>query len=487
MKRWAVMDGRRLTVFAYLIVGCAMAGCAVPQKPGNGKLMHLVENTTHGGYYLYLPEDYVKRNGQRPGGERWPLVMTFHGLRPYDDAGPQIREWQQEADRYSFIVCAPELMTCDTLVMVPPLTTADKPSVARDERVVLAIMDDIFRRTQADPTRVLATSFSSGGYIAHFMVNRHPERFSCVAVRQSNFSSAMLDSRQVPKYRDMKIAVFFGQNDFPICREESTEAVAWYRQHRFDVTAKYVEGLGHQRTPETAAAFFARVIGAEPNSPPPLGGLVMHDVAPGGLLNREGPAAIARPAESASPARLATAANRPPSRSGSNAIFPTTRPAPTTPRPIAPAVELASATPTNLAAPVPPPAPVVSTPPAQKYFPTYKPAPPAPRRTPSRSIPLRSAAVKPAPAEIRLSTSVGVTPLWVSYRLEIPESLRRGATVLWTDNGKPIGTAMSGYTVMRDVGEHRLEALLITADDRELRVSETVTVLPRLTSRPVAN
>ncbi len=481
------MDGRKWLALMALAAGFATAGCAVPQKPGNGKLMHIVERETGGGYFLYLPEDYVKRDGQRPGGERWPLVVTFHGLRPYDDAGPQIREWQEEADRYGFIVCAPELQTCDTLVIVPPLNTADKPSVVRDEKVTLAIVDDIFRRTQADPTRVLATSFSSGGYLAHYMVNRHPERFSCIAVRQSNFSSEMMDPRQVPKYRDMKVAIFFGENDFAICREESTEAVAWYRQHRFDTTAKTVGGLGHERTPQTAAAFFARVVGVEPKTPPPFGAIVLHDVMPLTPARPEPTPVVARPSEASSPARLATATDRPPARYGTNAIFaPTTRPAPT--RPPAQTAELAAATPRSPAPAAPPPV-IASAPPPQKYTSTYKPAPPAPQRTPPRTVPLRSAEPpEPAsPATIRLSSNFGVAPLWVSYRLELPEELQKGSSVLWTDNGRPISTAFSGYAVLRDAGAHRLEALVITADDREIRVSQIINVLPKLSTRPVAN
>lgn len=443
--------------------------------------MYLTEGSTRAKYFLYLPEEYVKQNGQKPGGGRWPLVMTFHGLRPYDDANPQIREWQEEADRYGFIICAPELQTCDTLVIVPPLKTADRPFVRRDDQAIIAIMDDICRRTQADPTRVLATSFSSGGYIAHYMVNRHPERFSCIAVRQSNFSSEMLDPRQVPKYRDMKIGIFFGEHDFAICRDESTEAVAWYRQHRFDVTAKYVGGLGHERTPQTAAAYFARIIGVEPRTPPPLGTLVMHDVMPMGASYSD-TSALVRAAEARSASRIPTPADKAPARSGTNAIFPATRPT----RPPAQRTELAMASPRSTP-PLPPPAVAPGSPAPQKYAPTYKPVPQAPRRTPTRSVPLRTTgSTETGSAELHLSATIGVAPLWISYRVDVPEAMRRGCSVLWTDNGRPLSTAMSGYTVMRDIGEHRLEALVITPDDRELRVSETVTVLPKLTTRPVA-
>jgi len=284
----------------------------------------------------------------------------------------------------------------------------------------------------------------------------------------------MMDVRQVSKYRGMKVAIFFGENDFGICREESTEAVAWYRQHRFDVTAKYVEGLGHERTPQTAAAFFAQVIGVEPKSPPPLGTLVMHDLpgAAGGY-----PASLA----SASPRGPAGIAARPPGlppRADKNAIFP-------------PGTGPEHGAGAGLAAPAPrAPLPVASTTGhrgQQPYAVQYKPAPRAPAVTPARTIPLRSGPVaEQEGVRLRVSATIGVTPLWVSYGVEMPEEMRNGSSVLWTDNGHPISTAHSGYRWMRETGEHRLEALVITRDDREFRVSESVTVLPKLTSRPVA-
>lgn len=262
-----------------LVLLASQSGCVVPQAPGQGKVLHRVEPETKSGYWLYLPEDYVAHNGRRADRQRWPLVVTFHGMRPWDDAGPQIREWQQEADRYGFIVIAPELRTCDSLMQYP-LRDANLSYVQADEKGVLAIMDEVFRTTNADPSRVLATSWSSGGYLAHFMVNRHPERFSCLAVKQSNFSDALLNPLQVPRYRQMRIAVFFGENDLPACREESVRAVEWYRQYRFNVQAKYVTGLGHERTPQTAAAFFASSAGVTPKTPPSLGTMVLKDISP---------------------------------------------------------------------------------------------------------------------------------------------------------------------------------------------------------------
>ena len=247
------------TVFRAAVVTAAtlVAGCAVPQGPGKGKLMNLVESTSGRHYWLYLPQRYPTEAPPGESDSRWPLVVTLHGMKPFDSYSAQIREWQQQADAYGLIVCAPNLHTSD-LFMELPLKHVHS-YVERDERMILNMMDQVLRRTDADPSRVLITSWSSGGYLAHYMLNRHPHRFTCLAVRQSNFSETILDPRYADLYARTPIAIFFGQNDFAICREESRRAVAWYRDRGFSVTAYLVEGLGHERTPQTAANYFARV------------------------------------------------------------------------------------------------------------------------------------------------------------------------------------------------------------------------------------
>jgi len=66
------MEGNRWALLIAVAAGCALAGCAVPQRPGSGKAIHLVEGETNAGYWLYLPEDYVKTDGQRPDGQGGP-------------------------------------------------------------------------------------------------------------------------------------------------------------------------------------------------------------------------------------------------------------------------------------------------------------------------------------------------------------------------------------------------------------------------------
>ncbi|MCZ6697927.1 MAG: hypothetical protein O7D94_03230, partial [Planctomycetota bacterium] len=264
----AMRHARILGVTTVIIALAPLAGCAVPQGRGEGKYMYLQEPTTKAWYHFYLPVDYVKNRGVHPVKSRklWPLVMTFHGMKPYDNAHPQEREWEKEADFYGYIVCAPELKTCDSFMEYP--LTKEHDYVLQDRRNVMAIMDHVFATTRADPKAVLATSWSCGGYLAHYFANRFPKRFSCIATRLSNFSAALLKDSMIRHYRQMPVAIFIGDGDFQKCRSESQEAVAWYKARDFAVVrGKMIDNMGHRRIPQTAAAFFAEQLGIRPLRP----------------------------------------------------------------------------------------------------------------------------------------------------------------------------------------------------------------------------
>ncbi|MEK6642799.1 MAG: hypothetical protein AABZ08_02735 [Planctomycetota bacterium] len=262
------MSTKQLSLFVFLGL-VVPTGCAIPQPRGLGTYARIQEPSTQAWYHLYLPVDYVKSNGRRPVSpfKKWPLVMTFHGMKPYDNAHPQEREWEAQADMYGYIVCAPELHTCDSFMEFP--LTKEHDYVLEDKRNVLAIMDHIFSTTAADPTKVLSTSWSSGGYLAHYFVNRFPDRFFCVATRLSNFSAKLMVEDNVPLYRDrIPVAVFIGDGDFAACKRESQEAVAWYQAREFRVVrSMMIEHMGHGRIPQTAAAFFADQLGIQPLHP----------------------------------------------------------------------------------------------------------------------------------------------------------------------------------------------------------------------------
>lgn len=260
----------KIPLLIFAVIGLSVhAGCVVPQPRGIGQYARVQEPSSRAWYHLYLPADYVKSNGGDADAQfkKWPLVVTFHGMKPYDSARSQEREWEQQADIYGYIVCAPELETCDSFMEFP--LTREHDYVLEDKRNVIAIMDHIFATTAADPEKVLSTSWSSGGYLAHYFANRFPDRFSCVATRLSNFSARLMVEDTVPLYRDrVHVAVFMSDGDFPACKRESQEAAAWYQAREFRVVrALMVDDMGHRRIPQTAASFFAEQLGSQPLHP----------------------------------------------------------------------------------------------------------------------------------------------------------------------------------------------------------------------------
>jgi len=418
-------------------------GCAVPQRKGAGKLERIVEPTTKRGYWLYLPKDYVAADEDGRRARRWPLVVTFHGMKPFDNARPQAGEWQEEADRYGFVVVAPELRAFHMFGQFPLRTI--NAAFRSDELATLAVLDHVFQNTHADPSNVLSTSWSSGGYMAHYVLNQHPDRFTCLAVRQSNFSPAVLNPELTKRSPYHPILIINTQNDFPICRRESKEAVQWYESHGYKNDFwVLIKDKGHERTPDLAAYFFALVSGAQPNSPAAV--LVGRQAIDG---NEEGIAFLSgKMSDFHSPpaprvaarAQVAGHAETPLRNTGFG-------------RPARGLVGQAPA----------------ETPPENVGAATGEPIAAVPRRAAPRS-----------PLKIGVSSAIGIEPLHLGFWADCPANWRETADFLWTLNGQPIGNGVNGQRTLAEAGEHTLGVLAVTAQGEEYRATRTIRVLPRL-------
>lgn len=416
-------------------------GCAVPQPRGDGRLQRVVEPTTERGYWLYLPKEYVAGGDRGLRARRWPLVVTFHGMKPFDSARPQAREWQQEADRYGYVVVAPELRAFHLFGQFP--LRKINSAFRSDEQATLAILDHVLRTTRADPGNVLSTSWSSGGYMAHYMLNRYPDRFTCLAVRQSNFSATVLNPEITKRSIYHPILILYTQNDFGICKRESQEAVQWYTAHGYK--NKYwsvIRNEGHERTPDLAAQFFARVAGVEANSPPP--DLVSRQAIDG---NAEGIAFLSGEVGSFESPPTPRLASRQGARAGRQTPAPNTLWSPT-------ARAEDDASPDSADVPTPP------------------------RRT--GAVPRRD--IRRSPLKIRVSSAIGIEPLHLAFSVECPTSWHESADFLWTLDGQPIGKGVSGQKTLATAGEHTLGVLVVTAQGEEHRATRTIRVLPRLES-----
>jgi len=529
------------------------AGCAVPQPRGQGLYQYIKEPSKGGWYHFYLPVDYVRNQGVHPHDSRkkWPLVMTFHGMKPYDNARPQEREWEYEADLYGYIVCAPELSSSYSFMQYP--LVEEKSYVLNDREKVMAIMDHVFSTTKADPKAVLATSWSCGGYLAHYFVNRFPSRFTCLATRLSNFSSELLIEDTVPAYRDLPVAVFIGDGDFAACKSESEKAVAWYLARNFRlVRGKMIDNMGHRRIPQTAAAFFAEQLGIAPLHPAEAAATVAQvqmtdyhppqemiaSLAPATVVAKNNPRTVA-PSPAPAPAqpapgptaRSAQPAAPSPSRTvpvyfsmnaGRNYPFgvrpffqsqPSTADAGMT-TPMTPQTQLASAkqpAPARPLAPPPRPSPEGRAPsppveiavdrgPNPLHAPndagsrdhrvnpnntlltsTDGPNSPSSVRSSGTTPPSNASPAPPPPAKrvtIRLGgPAIGTAPHYLSYSVDLPSDLTRGADFLWMDNGVWMGDEPSGVKILETPGLHRISVVIITPDNREYRGTATVQVL----------
>ncbi|RMF83328.1 MAG: hypothetical protein D6744_04885 [Planctomycetota bacterium] len=453
------------------------AGCIVPQPKGAGDLSRIVEPTTKRGYWLYLSKPYVDaREAGKLRSRRWPLVVSFHGMKPFDNAYPQAREWEQEADRYGFVVVAPELRAPDVLGQFPLRTVTS--ALKSDENATMAILSHVFATTAADPQNVLATGWSSGGYMAHYMLNRHPERFTCLGVRQANFSASVLDPDLTRKGRDHPVFIVNTKNDFGICKKESREGVKWYESHGYrNVGWIVIDALGHERTPDVAAAFFARVSGVQPTGGAPV--LAKRRAIDGNRMGIEmlsGNVAFHGRSETPSVASAARAA-RSRSAPSRNLPPPTAQPSAGGARSLAPQTPRSRST-----ARVTPPRPerrssgLVVRRPSTSNRPVASP-------TPTRATAAIPARVPPRnPVNIRVSSAIGISPLHLGFSAECPAGWHNTADFLWTLDGEDVANGVNGQKTLSEPGVHTLGLLVVTRTGETYRTQRTIRVLPRLSN-----
>jgi len=469
-----VLSSRTLGVLLLGLVLLAASGCGVPQPRGDGQLSRVVEPTMKRGYWRYLPAEYVQMDDRARRTRPWPVVVTFHGMKPFDNAHPQALEWEAEADRYGFIVVAPELRALDVLAQFPVRTVHH--SFREDEKATLAILDHLFATTAADRSNVLSTSWSSGGYMAHYMLNRHPDRFSALGVRQSNFSSSILDADITRLSREHPILILNTQNDFAICKEESREAVQWYERHGYrNLGWIHIKDKGHERTPDMAAYFFSRLVGVQPRTPPVV--LARRQAIDG----NEAGLAIFTGRSGNAPAPTGRVASAPPPAQ------------PTPPR-------VASARPTTSSPPPRRSAPpsgarsggaIMEVMPVGARTAAGRPGGladgPVPTPTRSPAIPTVAGDMPRAPVNIQLSAAIGIDPLLLAFSADCPPSWRDTADFFWSLNGAPIGSGLNGQKTITAAGDHTLALLVVTRDGQEYRAARSVRVLPRISASSAGN
>lgn len=228
----------------------AGGGCVVTQSQDvHGKTMDVSDPITERNYYLYLPQSWNKDRGQR-----YPLIVSLHGMKPFDNAMPQLMSWKKICDEQAWICIAPQLKSPDMLNQFPFRYVDD--AILNDEAQVLASVGDVIAKYNADPNNVLLTGWSSGGFLIHYMGARHPEMWSVVSAQGSNFSEDIMPEKLTEAARRTPIYIYHGANDFPGVVSDSNEAMQWYIRNGYSSVRMDEAPGGHERHPEFGARFF---------------------------------------------------------------------------------------------------------------------------------------------------------------------------------------------------------------------------------------
>ncbi len=222
-----------------------LGGCPISQSQDT-PVAHLkmTEPSTGESYYIYVPSNYTAER-------QWPLVISLHGTIPWDTYLAQIMEWKALAEEKGFIVVCPYLKSSQGIIKTARESWYQ--DLDTDERVILAVMDDVCGKYHVDPKAVLLTGFSAGGFSMYYTGMRNPKRFSALIGRACNSDVKMLEEKVelTDDVRKLPVVIFWGSDD-PVLRQQGWDAFEYLRIHQCKNTIKHEIRGGHLRRPDLA-------------------------------------------------------------------------------------------------------------------------------------------------------------------------------------------------------------------------------------------
>lgn len=238
------MEAKFLSRAWVLLPVALLTGCPVTQ-PQNTPVapVERLEPRTLTDYRLYVPSTYTPNRA-------WPLVITLHGTYGFDDWRDQINEWKALAERDGFLVAAPPLRSVQGIL--PRIQGLWYQDLQADERVILAVLEDVGRWYNVDPHAVVLTGFSAGGFPLYWTGLRNPGRFSMLIARAANCDADMLRGITItPATRRTPVAIYCAVDDLALLKLEAQDTRDYLKSHGVTVLAENTRG-GHRRSPEVA-------------------------------------------------------------------------------------------------------------------------------------------------------------------------------------------------------------------------------------------
>jgi len=238
-----------MTRFKILFAVCilVLGGCAVTQ-PENTPVPHRFQTdpVTGHGFFIYVPSTY---HHGRPA----PVIISCHGSPPFDVAEHHVREWKMIGEQNGCIVVAPVLAGTEGILGDGPLV-----GMWENERRIMSIISLLCYRYNIDRANIMITGFSGGGFPTYWVGMRHPDVFSAVVARSTNFNSYNTDGWYPPEAKKTPIFVYYGENDPGAIIDQSRKAIKYLTERGFKVESRILTGTGHERRPEIAMEFFSR-------------------------------------------------------------------------------------------------------------------------------------------------------------------------------------------------------------------------------------
>lgn len=201
---------RRAALATSLVLIIAVSNRAGAEDPAPGRQVEQ-RFTTEAGleipYLLHLPE-------RDPASTERPAVLLFlHGRGESNGPLAIVAKWgpprfAARGDRLPWIVVSPQ---CPT----------DSRWAADDQQAgLLALLDHVIERFDADPNRTCLTGLSMGGFGSWRLAADHPERFAAVAPICGGGTP-----EDAPKLAKLPIWVFHGTDDQAVAFDQSTRMV----------------------------------------------------------------------------------------------------------------------------------------------------------------------------------------------------------------------------------------------------------------------
>lgn len=194
-------------------------------------------------YQLYRPAAYHR-------DQAWPLVVACHG-GVGDSPRGQIKQWRELADKYGFLVVAPQLQS-----------GGKTEKLADDERHILSVLDHVRAGQSISDDRILMYGHGNGAMPALVTALGAPDTFRTVALSDPRLRVEELAAMNRPLDPYQPLLIRYNSRD-SFLGQHVRDSVDWLRSHGANLRADTF-GNAPAASLQRVVEFYQHVIRNEP-------------------------------------------------------------------------------------------------------------------------------------------------------------------------------------------------------------------------------